>query len=493
VTAQRPSGLPAEIEVVLARVLEAAGLDALGDGQEVLRELRAHFEDGLAAGTPVATLLERFGDPAVAGRRIRKARRGGERSTVATWWSSPQEWWRLVRHATRRLARAPAFTAIVVGTLALGVGANTAIFTVIHAVLLEDLPYHEPDRLVRVYESDLENPDELQFLRAPIALEFRSWTDVFESFATLYTYRAEGADLTEGESPRRVTVMRVSAGYFETLGVPPALGRTFFEDESYGPGEAGETRDQIAAVAIVSHPLWTEQLGASAGAIGTTLRLDEAAFEVIGVMPAGFEDPFGSQADVWLPQDMRLGGSNDWGNSYLSAVARLRDGVSLEAARARTRARSEAFDQVEPESEGALAAVRSLELDVVGTTRRAMLWILGAAAGLVLLAACVNVANLLLSRGLEQDRRLALCAALGSGRARLGASIVVENGVLAALGGLAGLALAWACVGWIPRFAPSALPATSDLRLGMPVFAFAMGNTVAALLIFGFVPAVRLS
>jgi predicted permease len=249
----------------------------------------------------------------------------------------------------------------------------------------------------------------------------------------------------------------------------------------------------IAAVAVVSHRMWSEQFGADPGLVGRTVRLDEVPLEVVGVMPAAFEDPFGAQADVWLPQDMRLGVGNNFNNHYLSAVARLRDGITLEAAQERSRMLAAAFSEAQPEADGAVAAMRSLARDVVGETRRAMLLILAAAAGLVLLACCVNVMNLLLARGLSQDRRLAVCAALGSGRGRLAAMILTENGLLAAAGGVAGFALGLATVRWLPLIAPTALPNTADLIPGWPVFVFAATATGLAMLVFGLAPAIRLS
>lgn len=289
---QRP--LPPEIEAVVRDVIEAADLDLVDGREEVARELRTHFEDGLAAGMPVAELIERFGDALTVGRRIARTRphaAAKSRGTTGRWWMSASEWWGEVRRATRRLKRAPGFSLIVILTLALGVGANTAIFTVLNAVLLEDLPYAEPDRLVRVYESRVEDPTFVGFLRAPVFREYRTWDDVFESLGAIYTYQEIGADLTDGDAPRRVTVLRVSAGYFETLGIAPQRGRTFLEEESFGPGESRGSRDLIAAVAIISHDLWSDHFGGDAAIVGRTIRLDDASFEVVGVLAPRLRQP----------------------------------------------------------------------------------------------------------------------------------------------------------------------------------------------------------
>jgi putative ABC transport system permease protein len=401
--------------------------------------------------------------------------------------------WRIeITRAARRLKRAPGFTAVVVLTLALGVGVNTAIFTVLNAVLLQDLPYPEPDRLVRLYEGIEEWGSEVEFMRAPVVAEYRDW-DVFENVATLYTYREVGADLTDGATPHRVTLLRVSAGYFETLGVAPMLGRTFQEDESFGPGEADSSTEPTERVAVLSQGLWRDRFGGDRDAVGRSLELDGESFEVVGVMPGSFRDPFGHQADVWLPQDLRPGGSNHFGNFYLSGIARLRPGLTVGAARERAGVLSEAFAEREPEMEGTTAVIRPLQADIVGETRRTMLFILATAAGLVLLTACANVANLLFTRGLAQDRALALRSALGSGRGRLIAGMLAENGLLAGLGGLLGLGLGWLGLRVLLETAPDALPMVSEVSFGTPVFLFALAVTAVALLVFGLTPALRMS
>ncbi len=490
------SPLPPEIEVVVGRVLQASGLAFVDGRAEVEAELRAHFEDGLSGGASAESLLLKFGDPEAAGRRIARtrpraaARNRGERGR---WGMSMAEWWNEIRSAARRLLRTPGFSMIVIVTLALGVGANTAIFTVLNAVLLEDLPYQDPDRLVRVYESHVEQPSLKMFMRVPVFREYRQWDDVFESLSVIYTYREVGADLTDGDVPRRVTMLRVSAGYFETLGVAPQRGRTFLEEESFGPGESLGSTDIVAAVAIISDRLWTEHFGRDPGIVGRMVQLDGASFEVVGVLPSGFTNPIGPQGDVWIPQDTRLGGSNNFGNFYLSGVGRLRDGVTLEAARERVKVRAAAFGQSDAAARSQFPHLFPLQDDVVGAARTRMLWILAAAAVLVLLTACVNVANLLYARGLGQDRQLAIRSALGSGRGRLVAGILSEYGLLALLGGAMGLAVGWTVLNGLVRLAPDALPSVVELEMGLPVFAFALALTALALLTFGLTPALRMS
>lgn len=493
---QGARSLPPKIEAVIEGVLAAADLGMTDGRHEVERELRAHFEDALTDGASVDEVVKKFGDPHRAGRRIAATRpraAARNRGEPGRWWMSVLEWRSELGRALRRLRRAPGFALVVVATLGLGVGANTGIFTVLNGVLLESLPYAEPDRLVRVYESQVESPGDKWFLRAPMASEYRRWDEIFESFATLYTYRELGADLTDGDRPQRVTLLRVSAGYFEALGAPPLLGRTFLEEESYGPGESGGSTDIIARVVVLSHGLWIRQFGGEEGIVGRTIRLDDSPYEVVGVMPPGFVDPFGPPADVWVPQDMRFGDSNDYGNFYLSAVGRLSPGVTLEQARERARTLSVAFGEREADAAGYVPNIVSLHDDIVGGTRARMLWILAVAGILVLFTACLNVANLLLARGLSLDRPLALQSALGAGRGRLITGILAENGILALGGGVAGLGVAWLGLRWLPSIAPDALPRIVDLTMGPRVFGFALAVTAGALLVFGLAPALRLS
>ncbi len=487
-------GLPPEIETLIERVIRSSRL-SLQDRYEVARELRAHFEDGLDRGVTASELVRRFGDPDEAARRIARARgrrSGGNAPGRGRWWMSATEWWREVTRAVRRLARAPGFAGMVVLTLALGIGANTAIFTVLDAALLEPLPYAEPDRLVRVYETPETAPGDFNYLRGVTVRAYREWNAVFERFGALYTYRAMGADLTGASGTRRVTVVPVVAGYFETLGVPPLRGRTFREEESDGPGE-GSGRAPMVRVAVLSHSLWADAFGQDDEIVGRTVHLDDEAFEVVGVMPAGFASPFGARADLWVPQDIRPGGRNSFGNFYLSGVARLSEGLTLEGARERLDALYDRFQEENPDAGSWRPRLVPLHSDVVGSTRATMLWILAAAAGLVLLTACVNIANLVFARGLGRDRDVALRRALGSGRGRLVATVLMENVVLAVVGGGAGLGLGWVGVRGLTALAPDALPAVARPEVGLSVFLFALAATGAALLLFGLAPTLRLA
>lgn len=491
--------LPEEVERLIVEVLMASGLDLPGRAA-VESELRAHFEDGLDAGVPADELIARFGDPRITGRRIAATRRGSageEHTREGWWWMSAGEWWTEVKRAIRRLARTPGFAVVMIATLALGVGANTAVFTVVDAVMLRPLPYKDPDRLVRVYEADPEDPANQNYMRAPTVAAYRTWSDVFDGFGGLYTYRTTTADLTVGDRTDRVIALSVTAGYFETLGVLPELGRTFREEESVAPGAPaeGSSRGQpLAAVAILSHGLWQSRFGGARDILGRTIRLDDVPYTVVGVMPKGFTDPFGARTDVWRPQDLRLGGSNNWGNYFLSGVARLKEGLTLRGAQERVDALYARLEEEHPEARSNwVPRLEPLHRDLVGATRRTMLLILAGAAGLVLLTACVNLANLLFARGLSRDRDVAVRAALGSGRGRIVAGLLVESGLLALVGGTAGLVLGWLGLQALLALAPDALPMVARPRLGLGVFAFALGATLVALTVSGVTPALRIA
>ncbi|MEK9500935.1 ADOP family duplicated permease [Gemmatimonadota bacterium DH-20] len=482
--------LPPALEQLVADTLDAADLGGPA-AREVGEELRDHLHEALAAGRSIADIAASFGDPARTGARIARARRPdpdpSSPGSAMTFETLVTE----LRRAVRTLARAPGFAALVILTLALGVGANTAVFTVLDAVLLQPLPYQEPDRLVQMFSRWGDEPSDVSdYLRAPTIRTVSEWDDLFEGFASIYTYREAGRDLiAPGAPPERVVASIVSAGWFETLGVRPALGRTFHPDESTGPGVSGT--DPAPRVALLSHALWQRRFGGDPAVIGRTIDLSDESWEVVGVMPAGYTDPLGPRADLWLPQDLRDGGSNHWGNYYLTGVGRMSDGLTLEALQERFDARWAGLVEANPDAGGSVIEFRSLEGEVVGPQRAAMLWILSAAVALVLLSACVNVANLVFARSLARDREVAVRGALGSGRSRLVAHLLSESVVLAAAGGALGLLIGWVGVGALLRLAPEALPTVAEPQLSGRVFLFSLGTTALAVLAFGLAPALR--
>lgn len=400
---------------------------------------------------------------------------------------------RELKRAARSLIREPGFALVVILTLALGVGANTAVFTVLDAVMLRPLPYATPDRLVRVYDVWHEEPQVLhEYLRGPELLVFSQWNEVFDTLGALYTYREVGADLTSADAPERLVISRVGAGFFETLGVQPALGRGFAFEESVRLGSA-EDQAPPPAVAVLSHRLWEQLFEADPSRLGATIELDGVGHQVVGVMPRGFRNPMGSAPDVWVPQDLTPGGRNNWGNHYLTGIARLQEGLTLEAAQQRIDVLTQRLGEEFPENAGWGVALRPLHADLVGAKSARMMWVLAAAVGLILLSACVNVANLVFARSLGRDRDVALRGALGSGRGRLMLHMLSESAVLAVLGSLAGLLLGTVGIRALLSLAPDALPVISAPSLSPRVFLVGMASAVFALLVFGLAPAIRLS
>ncbi|MEZ4416440.1 MAG: ADOP family duplicated permease [Gemmatimonadota bacterium] len=478
-------GLPPEVDRLIEQVLSHADLEGAGR-REVESDLREHFEDGLASGRSVAELIRVFGDAEEAGRRIAAARRrrtpegrAGRRSGL--------DWTGELGRAARGLRRARGFSALVLGTLALGIGATTAVFTALDAVLLRPLPYPDAGRLARIYEVG-EWSNAPQYLRAPVAERYASWDDVFESVGVVYTYRETGGDLTDGDVAERVVLSYADAGFFRVLGVQPALGRVFVPEESVrsaddvGPGPA-------APVAVLSWDLWARRFGSDANAVGSTLQVDGMTIEVIGVMPKGFTNPFGSSPDLWVPQNLTPGGGNSWGNYFLSSVARLAPGVSVEDAHQRVLARFDAWALEEPELGNVRPLVVPLREDLVGGTRRTMLWILAAAVTLLLISTCVNAGNLVFARSLGRVRDLAVRGALGAGRRRLLWHLMLESALLAGAGGLLGVAVGWAGLEAILALAPDALPTLTQPTLSGRVLVLSLFVSTLALLLFGLAPA----
>ncbi len=312
-------------------------------------------------------------------------------------------------------------TAVSVITLALGIGASTAIFSVIDAVLLKSLPYPEPHRLIRLYQDFNQAGDGPEFVTAPDFVDYRDRVKSLESLACLYTYREVGFDLTGGDRPERVVSTRVSSGFFKTLGQEPALGREFTREEE----RAGVN------LTVISHGLWQRHFGGDRSCLGKSLPLDGKPFTVIGVMPEEFHDIVGGDMDLWTVQNLELSGSNSRGNHYLSVIGRLETGVTFSEAQAELDVVSRQLSD-EFRERPMFAKLIPLHDDTVGRARL-LLYVLLVAVGMLLLIACVNVANLLLARSAARDKEMAIRAALGSGRLRLVRQLLTENMAIAAL------------------------------------------------------------
>jgi putative ABC transport system permease protein len=383
-------------------------------------------------------------------------------------------WIQDLKYAVRSIAGAKKFAAIVVATLALGIGANSAVFGVLNAAVLRPLPYDESDRLVRVYARDNGIDG---YLPGPVVVALRESSRTLD-IAALYTYATEGADLTDRGQPERVRTLSVSADYFRVLRVSPALGR-FFE-------RADERRD--ARVAVVSARVWRDHLAGAADAPGRMLSLNGVPHRVTGVLPEGFEDPLQPGADVWTTVNLQPGGSNSWGNTYLSSIGRLRPGVTLEQAQAELATIAAGLGWNTPGNRTQrLAHVVPLQDDTIGSAGR-MLWILLGAVSLLLLIACVNVASLFLARGAARESELAVRTALGCSHWRLTRQLLVESLLLSIAGGLAGLGLARLVTQTLLTAAPETVVRYTDGTLEGAVFVFGLGIAMLAGLGFGVAP-----
>ena len=380
-----------------------------------------------------------------------------------------------LRYAARTLLRSPGFTFVAVLTLALGIGANTALFSVIDATLLRPFPYPEPDRIVRVIPTN-RTGDEASVSPA----DFLDWQRMTHSFTALAAMDASSMALSGDGPAEQLRFGSVTGDFLGIVGVAPALGRSFTADEeTYG-------RDHEV---ILSDALWRTRFGADRGIVGRTIRLDGAPWQVVGVMPAGFAYP----ADVamwiplaWNPQMRALRGGH-----YLDVVARLRPGVTVADASREMAALAQRIDADNPGVNiGWSAKTVSLRDATVGDVRPALLLLLGA-VGFVLLIACVNVANLLLSRGTGRAREHAVRAALGASTGRLATGVMAESLWLGLAGAGIGLVLAAWGTNAIVTLAPRDVPGIAGARVDLPVLAFAAALGVVASLLFGLLPAWR--
>lgn len=387
-----------------------------------------------------------------------------------------------LRLAVRSLARRPGFTAVIIATLALGIGVTTTIFSAFRGVLLEPLPYSQPGELVRLYTHDVDDPATLRYVSGAHFLAFREETTSFEAVASVYTYSERGADLLVGERAERVRVLPVSAAYFDVLDAPPVLGRAF---------QRAEETD--VPLAVLSHALWRTRLDARTDVIGASIRLDATPYTVIGVAPPGLEDPLAGPVDVWVPEDLRPGDGRtaSW-NSRLSVIARLRPGATVRQAHADLGRLDALLAERFPGESDYRTTIVPLHDDIVRGADRTLAILLGA-VGLVLLVVCVNVANLFLIRATGRRRELGIRAALGSGRGRLIRHLLAESLLLATAGGAAGVLLALVGVDMLAAVAQGSIPRIGDLEVDGGVLGFAAAVSLGTGVLFGIAPALRFS
>ena len=383
--------------------------------------------------------------------------------------------WQDLRYGARGLLRQPAFTFVAVLTLALGIGANTAIFSVIDAVLLRPLPFADPDRVLILYETI--KPAGVTAISVPNLRDWRQQNTVFECVAA---YESSAFNLGGAGGAERLPGMRVEANYFDVLGVRPQLGRTFLEGED----EAG--RDTVV---VLSHPLWRDRFGADPGVVGKTVPLNGQSFTVVGVMPAALSSVL--HAQVWAPLVFPKGEETARGSHDYFALGRLKEGVTPEQAREEMSVIAARLERQYPDAQaGRGASFSKYEEEILGDVRRPLL-VLMAAVAFVLLIACTNVANLLLARAAGRQREIALRMALGAGRVRLVRQFVTEGVLLSGLGGAAGVATAWLCLDLLGRLAFAYVPRSGEIGLDLRVLGFTLLVSLATGAVFGVAPAAQ--
>ncbi|MGH9162331.1 MAG: ABC transporter permease, partial [Vicinamibacteraceae bacterium] len=392
-----------------------------------------------------------------------------------------EDFWTDLRYAARTLRRAPGFTTAVVLTFALGIGASTAIFSVVSSVLLEPLPYEHPGQLIRLYQVDVDEPDERSVVSAVHFGHYRDQIASFESLAAIYDFRETGADIETGGGAERIRVLYTTASYFDVLRTPPVLGRAFRRNEETEippvmSDERGNEKSQ-SPVVILSDRLWRRHFDADPGVVGQTLHLSGVLRTVIGVMPPGIADPIVGDVDAWLPLNMRPGGSNNPANTYLTVLGRLRHGTTIDTARAELATLDRALAERYPDQSDEHAYILPLQEDLVGPASRTLQVLLGA-VGFVLLLVCVNIANLLFLRGTTRTRELAVRSALGSGRGRIVRQLLAESLLLAAAGGAAGLLVAKIATGALVSFGAASIPRIGNVFFDNLVLVFAIAVTL---------------
>ena len=389
-----------------------------------------------------------------------------------------------IRYGIRSLAKHPGFTAIVLLTLGLGIGASTTIFSVVNSVLLRNLPYRQPERIIAIQELN-EKGTRIQVTSANF-LDWRAQNTVFDHLAAI---REGTSNLALSDNAERIDMAQTSANFFDVFGVTPAHGRLFIPTDEQAGHEP---------IVVLSHALWQSRFGSDPGLIGKPVRLDGRNYTVVGIAPTGFQYP--GKTEAWLPplklvpelfedQDVTL----TRGMGYLSAVALLKPGVSLAQAAGEMETITSRLRQQYPESNNnRFNKVVSLHKHLVGETDT-MLWLLLGAVTFVLLIACANVANLLLANAASRQKEIAIRAALGASQFRVIRQLLTESTLLALAGGAVGLLLSVWSVPLITRLLPSEFPRLQEIQMDWRVLGFTLGVSVITGLLFGLAPALHIT
>lgn len=385
--------------------------------------------------------------------------------------------------AKRSLRRSPVFTITAVVVAALGIGANTAAFTLLDHVLLRPLPFTNPEQLVMVYQTELAKG----YARiATSPANFRDWQEMSKSFDSMGGYVATSVNLSGQGEPQRVNGTRITSDVFKVLDVRPAIGRGFSADDD---------REGAPSVVLLSNNLATALFGSAADALNRTIRLDQEPYTVIGVMPAEFAFP-SRDSQLWIPlyfPPTLFTNPSDRANLFVSIVARLRQGVSVEQARTDLSSIANQLERTYPnENSGVGATVVGMQ-DVISPQSRMLVLVVFGAAFFMILITCTNLANLLFARSVARKQEIAIRIALGAGRERILSQLLTENLVLAIAGGALGLFLGAIATPTLARLVPDALPISGMPQMNLRVFAFATILTVATCIAFGVGPALRAS
>lgn len=377
------------------------------------------------------------------------------------------------RFALRQLLKQPGFTLIAVATLALGIGANTAMFSIVNATMLAPLPYAEPDRLVRVREV---TPEGMNFSASePNYIDFR---DESKTLSALAAFKDRTASLTGRGEPVRLDGLAVTHDFFTVLGVRAALGRTLLAEEDVAGGDND--------VVVLSHRLWQQRFNGEPGIVGRKIVLDGRAHRVVGVAPADFRF-----FDAAFFSPLAPNPNSDRGDHWLSMIGRLAPGASIEQAEAELKTIARRIGEQHPFIAGWSVRVESMASWLVGSQFRLSAWLLLGAVGFLLLIACVNLANLMFVRAQRRQGEIGVRSALGASRARIVRQLLTEALLVSSLGVIAGLALAWFAVEMLQHAAPADVPRLHEIRIDASVLAFTLALGVLTAVFFGVLPALR--